>query len=243
MIHRWTELHGTTSKIWTGSSKQIHPTVLDNQGEPTGDRWLVEMDGCLHLYHHDDDLFLGQRLNRRLIAEQGWFESIVKHAPSVGTFYEDALRAPVSDILPATLKAGTGFIFDPETRRHSRQLDILVYDDSRGAPIYRRGDFVVVTPQLAISLSEVKKNLRLADIRALVGTTVNSYFGQYKSDPPNCQRLSVFSYSSSSKVRKILDGVAEALSDHIRRFESKTESGFRAHLIMYNIVFTTVLLP
>ena len=215
---------------------EVKQTVAENQRQPTGDGVLVDIDGCLHLLHLDEDLFIGEQLSQRLAAEQGWFEKLITHAPSVGTFYEDALRAIVSDVLPGRFKTATGFIFDTETRRHSRQIDILVYDDCLISPNYRRCEFVVIPPQLSISQSEVKKTLKLADVREIILTSVNSNFGKHPEDPPGCHRLSVFSYSCRSKTQRILEMAAKTLSDHIRNFETETISGHQVRLAMFSFV-------
>ena len=110
--------------------------VVHNQRSPSGKAWLLEVDGLLHLYHHEDNLFLSDRFSRRLQAEQGWFEKLTSHAPTVGTFYEDALRAVVAEVLPTNLTAGTGFVFDPQTRNCSKQIDILIYDCTHVAPLF-----------------------------------------------------------------------------------------------------------
>lgn len=215
---------------------KINKAVLDNQGRPSGNAILSEVNGCLHLYHHDEDLFIGERFSRRLHAEQGWFEKLVAHAPTVGTFYEDALRELVREVLPGQLKIGTGFIFDTDRRCHSRQLDILVYNDSQEAPLYRRGQFVVIPPKLAVAQSEVKKTLTLADVRTIIRTSANSYFGDHPADPPGCHRLNIFSYSSRSKTDRIFDVVVETLAKHILSFRSETISGKDVRLGVYSFV-------
>ena len=210
--------------------------VADNDRTPTGDVVFGHIGGVLHRYHYDSDLFLGDRLSQRLKSEQGWFEKLVTHAPSVGTFYEDALRSIVGNILPSTVKVGTGFIFDSSTRRHSKQIDILVYDDSRTAPLYSSGQFVVVSPEMVVAASEVKKSLELRDIRNIITSTVNSYFVNHPMDPPGCHRIYVFSYSSRVHTEKVMDTVVKELSNHIDAFSTKTKTGKQIQFAMNSIV-------
>lgn len=128
------------------SALHLRDAARENNHTPTGEPLILSVGGVLHCFNYDSDLFLGDRLSQRLRSEQGWFEKLVAHAPSVGTFYEDALRAIVADILPSGLKLGTGFIFDSTTRRYSKQIDILIYDDSTLAPFY----LSAILPQGAI---------------------------------------------------------------------------------------------
>ena len=220
----------------------INKTVAENQRIPSGDPMLIEVDGCLHLYHHENDLFLGERFSQRLRAEQDWFEKLIDHAPTVGTFYEDTLRALIDDVLPSRMKVGTGFIWDTATKKRSKQLDILVYDDSDEAPFYKRGQFVVVPPSLAIAQSEVKKTLKLQQLKEIIHSCVNSYFGDRFSEPLGCSHLNIFSYSSQTKTARIFDAVFDSLTVHAQNFHSKTKSGGKAVLAMRSIVLPQLYL-
>ncbi|MHB9041943.1 DUF6602 domain-containing protein [Acidithiobacillus sp.] len=197
------------------SALHLRDAARENNHTPTGEPLILSVGGVLHCFNYDSDLFLGDRLSQRLRSEQGWFEKLVAHAPSVGTFYEDALRAIVADILPSGLKLGTGFIFDSTTRRYSKQIDILIYDDSTLAPFYRRGQFVVVSPEQVVSASEVKKSLKLNDVRNIISSTINSNFGRHPDDPPGCQRIYVFSYSSRVSTKSIIKCIATEISNYI----------------------------
>lgn len=194
-------------------------------GIPSGEPVFLDFGGILHRFDYDCDLFMGNRFSQRLRSEQGWFEKMVTHAPSVGTFYEDALRSIVSEILPSSLKIGTGFIFDSLTRMYSKQIDILVYDDSLVSPLYRRGQFVVVAPSQVVSASEVKKSLTLKDIRNIISSTIASNFGRHPSDPPGCNRICVFSYSSNVKTDKIYKCVFDEITKYLNTlyFEERFE--------------------
>jgi hypothetical protein len=214
--------------------------VLHNQRPPSGKAWLLEVEGLLHLYHHEDHLFLSDRFSRRLHAEQGWFENLTSHAPTVGTFYEDALRAVVAEVLPASLTAGTGFVFDPQTRSCSKQLDMLIYDSTRAAPLYRRGEFAIVTPQMAISHSEIKKTLRPTDLRSIITTFLRSPLGTRPGDFPGLHRVAVFAYSSRSSTASLLDLVANELRCHVARFCALTSTGCPAKFVMYDITLPQI---
>jgi hypothetical protein len=214
--------------------------VVDNQRPPSGKAWLLEVDGFLHLYHHEDDLFLSDRFNRRLRAEQGWFEKLTSHGPTVGTFYEDALRAVVAEVLPTSLTAGTGFVFDPQTRNCSKQIDILVYDCTHVAPLYRRGEFAIVTPQMAVSQSEIKKTLMPADLRSIIPAFLRSPLGTRADDFPGLHHITMFAYSSKSSTSSLLNSVVKELSRHVATFCASTNAGDLARFFMYSITLPQI---
>ena len=210
--------------------------ILQIQGRPTGTPWIFEIDGVLVPFFHDDDLFLATRMSQRLRAEQGWFEKLIKHSPSVGSFYEDSLRSLLTEVLPSRLKVGTGFVFDPERRKNSKQIDILVYDDSQEAPMYRSGEFVVIQPHMARSMSEVKKTLVLKDVRELVRSTLFSNFGTHLSSFHNSSKFLVFSYSSKLKTNKIFDVIVKEIQNKLKSLELECNDGSIARFPIYSIV-------
>ena len=171
----------------------------------------LKIQGVLHRHVHHTDMFLGQRAVQRLRAETGWFEKLVKHSPSVGTFYEDILRALITELLPTGLKAGSGFIFDPETMRTSNQLDILVYEDTSQAPFLRRGEFTVVPPKVIRAVSEVKKTLTKTHITSIIQKTFTSNCGSYQKRLSGCQNLRVFAYKSRVKPERVQQIVRDEL--------------------------------
>ncbi|GAA5125066.1 hypothetical protein GCM10023339_47640 [Alloalcanivorax gelatiniphagus] len=86
------------------------------------------------------------------------------HPGEEGRFAEDLLVQFLRRSLPSRLTVGTGFVFDPATKRRSYQVDILVYDASWYPHYLRYGDAVVVPWQSVVAAISVKKNLRKAEI-------------------------------------------------------------------------------
>ena len=218
----------------------VSAIVAANQEPPKGRSVIAEIDGCLELLHMNEDLFMGEHFIQRLKSEQGWFEKLVSHAPSIGSFYEDSVRAIIKEQLPSQLKCGTGFIFDGATRRHSRQLDILIYNNRESAPIYRRGEFVVVTPNLAKAQAEIKKTLKLADLRTIIRSSVGSNFGTHPSDLKGCQRLCIFSFQCPSKTLAVYEAVRQEISDYLSHFECKTVDGDDVRFALNSIVLPRI---
>lgn len=210
--------------------------VIRNIGIPIGMPMLMEIDGCLHLYHHNDDLFLGNHLSKKLQAELNWFEKLVPHAPSVGSFYEDVLRTLIEELMPSRLKVGTGFVFDALKRKTSKQLDILVYDDTYAAPLYKNGNFVVINPEITISIAEIKKCLLLSDVRKLISSSANANYGYSRGSIYGVQFINVFAYSSRTKTDRVEAVVVEEIKKHLFQYESKNMAGHHVLLGAESIV-------
>lgn len=80
---------------------EIRPEVLEHHRPKQ--THVVSIDGLADEFF-EHELFLGERLSRRVRAEQNWFEKLVRHAPTVGTFYESLLRDILREVLPAKLR-------------------------------------------------------------------------------------------------------------------------------------------
>jgi hypothetical protein len=100
------------------------------------------------------------------------------HRGEEGRYIESLLRSFLNSHLPSNLKAMSGFILSPSTKtgiedntrvenypdRHSRQLDIIVYDVAN-YPIYEKfEEFCIVPPEGVVSIISVKKKLKTNDI-------------------------------------------------------------------------------
>ena len=96
------------------------------------------------------------------------------HELSVGEYKESLLRSCIEKFIPKKFSVGTGFIvFIGESplsekardnidlanlKEHSvsHQLDVVVFDDTDYAPIFRDRDFVVLRPESVKAIVEVK---------------------------------------------------------------------------------------
>lgn len=83
---------------------------------------------------------------------------LIRHNPTRGSAAENVLRALLRDFLPLRCGLGSGFLLDAQGKS-SRQLDVIVFDQFDSAPLYRDGDLVIVSPDSAHLVIEVKSNL------------------------------------------------------------------------------------
>lgn len=88
-----------------------------------------------------------------------------KHPTSLGTFRERRLRQYLREFTPMQLSLSTGFVVDANpaidaiAERVSRQIDCLVYDETRRHPELRTEDYVVIRPEAMFAAIEVKSTL------------------------------------------------------------------------------------
>lgn len=89
---------------------------------------------------------------------------------SSGVFREGILRNFLTSILPQSVSVDTGFIYGFDQVQNSNQIDILIWDSARYAPVYRTREFVIVQPEAVIAAIAVKTTL---DKRSLVESLGN----------------------------------------------------------------------
>lgn len=133
-------------------------------------------------------------------------------------------------IVAQPLSVSTGFVYHRELCQPSRQLDVIVYDSSEHAPLYKNRDFVVIPSEALISAAEIKKALTLRHVREHIRNTVNFPFGMHAPVIPGVKDINLFAYSSACKTRRIAQCMADELSEHIQKFNMTTVAGHEAVL-------------
>jgi hypothetical protein len=90
---------------------------------------------------------------RHLIGDRHWGEE--------GRYKETVLKNILRRNLPNNVSVGSGLILKKEgkTIKRSRQIDIIVYDNSLPA-IFSEGDFIITTPENVKGIIEVKTSVR-----------------------------------------------------------------------------------
>jgi Domain of unknown function (DUF6602) len=128
---------------------------------------------------------------------------LIGHGPTVGGEREELLRALIERHVPRRFHVATGFIEGSQ-----RQIDILIYDQTEYAPMFRAGNLVVVPIEAVRALIEVKSSLnRIALEDAL--QHLREAVGFRTSGPPIFR--GVFGYKGA-KVSKLIS----AFEKHLR---------------------------
>ena len=208
--------------------------IIDLQ-MPSG-KCLVLQDqstGLIHKHYWNNDNFLADRFHRKISSETNWFEKIIKHAPSVGGFYENLIRTTLKEFAPSSNKIGTGFVFDSSRHKHGKQIDVLIYDDSDRSVVYRSDDFVVVHPSSVISAIEVKKTLNSSNLKDVVRSTFYNNLGGSNNRYNNVQNIKVFAYALSCKKETICNALVDILEQCVESLTVNTEDGLAKLPITY----------
>lgn len=108
------------------------------------------------------------------------------HYPSLGRYKERLLAKMIREYLPKSVDVGTGFVLFPHEDLHppggkkhhdplnrsafavSRQCDILIFDSSTIPPVFRDEEFVILRPEAARAIIEVKGSLTIKQTRNLL---------------------------------------------------------------------------
>lgn len=200
--------------------------VIDLQS-PAGQCMIVKdtRRGLLHKIYWHDENFLANRFHRKIKSETDWFEGVIRHAPTVGSFYENLIRSTLKEFAPSNNKIGTGFVFDSSRNKHGKQIDVLVFDDTDRSVVYRSEEFVVVNPGSVISAIEVKKTLNASNLKDVVKSSFYSNLGSFSDSYKNIQKLRIFSFKLGCKKETICRALVESLEDCIRTLEVETDEG------------------
>ena len=166
-------------------------------------------------YYVEEHNFIAERLHRRLNAEKEWFERIITHNPTVGSFYETLIRNAIREISPTNNKVSTGFVLDAERNKHSKQIDILTYDDSDRNVVLRSEDFVIVYPGCVNAISEVKKTLTSTNLKKVIKSTFFDSAGAYSDDIYGIQRIHIFAFDLKGSINSIFNSVYNSILELI----------------------------
>lgn len=214
--------------------------VIRNQSPGTGESFFAEVDGLVHEYHHDDDLFIIERIANKMRSEAGWFEKITKHGPSIGDFYESLVKTAIQELLPGRLCLGTGFIFDSMRRLASSQIDFIVYSDEEHAPLYRRGDFVVVDCNQVISCAEIKKTLTTSNLKSVINKTIHLNLGSSELAAYGVQHLNIFAFSGNMSSKRAQKTIVSEVRKYLSKFHSRVEAGHGVKLGVMQLVLPQI---
>lgn len=108
--------------------------------------------------------------NAELLSKVSRLDELIgrDHWLSVGNYKESILRSLISNILPRRYEVSTGFILASDREGKlikSRQIDIIIWDSTNYAPIFRDGDFVIVPPESCSAVIEVKGKLTAKELK------------------------------------------------------------------------------
>jgi hypothetical protein len=116
-----------------------------------GGQWLA-LTKMIH-GHYDRKDYLAS-FSDELLAKSRRIDGLIRHTGTVGSYREELVRTMIGGLLPHRYQVSTGFI-----ENCARQLDLIVWDAERYAPLFREGDVVVVPAAAVRAIVEVKTTL------------------------------------------------------------------------------------
>ena len=121
---------------------------------------------------------------RNLIGSANWGEE--------GRYKEAILKNVIRRFLPNNFSLGTGFIISNNGKNRSKQIDIIVYDNTYPL-LFKEGEFIITTPKNVKGIIEVKSKIGTGSntFEAVVKQFNNSLKGIIKT---NKLFLGLFSY-------------------------------------------------
>jgi hypothetical protein len=96
------------------------------------------------------------------------------NSSAIGSSNEAILRDFLSRHMPGKMAVGQGFVHSISDGHVSKQCDILIYDQHQFVPVYSDGPVVVVQPQAAAVVIEVKTQLNKEAITNAVENIASS---------------------------------------------------------------------
>ncbi len=181
--------------------------------DPSKPRKIVlnhELDS-LEEYYYEDNNFITERLHRKVHSERNWFEKIITHNPSIGSFYETLIRNTIREIAPSNNTVTTGFIYDSERNKHGKQIDVMVYDGTDRNVILKSEDFSIVYPGSIIAISEIKKSLTNQNVKKVINSTFFNSLGSYREDIYGVQKLNIFGFELKNKIDRFFHSVCDEI--------------------------------
>jgi len=94
------------------------------------------------------------------IAKFNRINKMIKHGPSIGNYHENVVRSFLTDFLVSRYSVKTGFIYDNEKDEVTKQIDILIIDESYPAAYYfKEHDFAIVDKNAVVCAIEIKSHM------------------------------------------------------------------------------------
>jgi hypothetical protein len=135
-------------------------------------------DGLLAFYssHVDEVVSQYQRINQLLGQTSDWIHP--------GNHCEVLIQTFLRKNLPTSMAVNKGYVAglaerpafgkQPVVTRHSPEIDILIHNCHRFAPVFSLNDFVIVEPEATLAMLEIKRTLDRKQCRRGITATVGA---------------------------------------------------------------------
>ena len=106
---------------------------------------------------------------------------LINHKTTRGTLAEQVVREVIEAFLPGQWTSSSGFVLHPDTRDPSSQVDVLIYDQLGGKPLYTDESVVVLShepPAVAVEVKSVLEKKSFAEAMGNVASFKRTYGGR-----------------------------------------------------------------
>lgn len=161
------------------------------------------------------------------------------HSGEEGTFIELVLTQYLKEKLPNGIGIGGGFVVDFEQEWNSKQIDILIYDAVKYAPIMKYGDAVVLPVEAVIGAISVKRKLYKQQLENEIAslTDIGSHAGG-RGYPKPYLSIVAFHYEKTDIIKAKTD-IYSAISAY---YASRIDVKNRTHKFSWNELIDSVII-
>jgi len=128
-----------------------------------------------------------------------------RHWLTVGTYKENLIKSVLGNRLPRKYEVSTGFVLACKNKKRliSRQIDVLIWDSENHAPIFRDGNFVIVSPEACVAAIEVKSKLTQTELKSSLQNldSLMQFFPDFRTMENKVLHRSVFAFELDKKLK------------------------------------------
>lgn len=141
----------------------------------------------------------------------------IKNPRHMGDYLEDTLFSLLRAIVPQKYAIAKGYIIN-ESSAISKEQDLIIYDTSLGAPLYRTEKIEYIPAEAALASIEVKSDLKLSELRKSIINCVSAkkllhQDFDFKDSEEKRHFYCIFAYSSSPLKKNFFKELNSLVSD------------------------------
>lgn len=111
---------------------------------------------------------------KELLSKFRRLNNLINHKPSIGVYHEVILKNILSQFLSKRCSLKTGFIYNSNKDKISKQIDILIVDENFPVPYYfMDNELAVVKPDAVILAIEVKSVLNQKSFKDAISNSID----------------------------------------------------------------------
>jgi len=114
----------------------------------------------------DDDYF--DLIQEEILLKRKQLQKLINQPTLLGTYYEELIRDTLVKFIPKKYTIANGIITGP--KGNSKQLDILIYDNTISFPLFAANNMIILRPDYAMLVIEIKSEITTHTIEQAVNT-------------------------------------------------------------------------